>query len=71
MRTKLASAARRMPRLVHCRPGEEFDTHKSQVIDWLVRQPGVRQTVFDLARESKAIRFDPETHTWEGTGSGS
>jgi hypothetical protein len=68
MRKNLFDAARYMPRLTHRRPGEKFDTHNSEALDWLVNQPGVRQAVFDLARESGAIEYDPETRTWAGTG---
>jgi hypothetical protein len=69
MRKNLFEAARHMPQLAHRRPGEAFDTHKSLALDWLVNQPGVRQAVFDLAKESGAIEYDPETRTWVGTGS--
>jgi hypothetical protein len=69
MRKNLFEAARHMPQLTHRRPWEAFDTHKSLALDWLVNQPGVRQAVFDLARESGAIEYNPETRTWVGTGS--
>lgn len=59
-------AACNMPRLKHTLPGVKFDIMNSEVAKWLVQQPSIRQTLFDLVREQGLIVYDPQTGTWEG-----
>jgi hypothetical protein len=71
MRTKtkryrtLAKAIAKMPSLKH-KPNELFDITKSQVVNWLIDQPEVRQDIYDQYR--RFMVFDPETKTWRGNG---
>lgn len=59
-------AAKKMPPLTHSMADGSFDPMGSEAARWLVNQPGVRQTVFQLAQESGAIKFDHATKTWVG-----
>jgi len=63
-KSRKLQVALRMPPLYHTVPGREFDILDSQVVRWLVKQPGIAQYVFDKAREY--LRFDQETRKWEG-----
>lgn len=56
-----------MPRLKHSRPGKPFDMDKSEVVNWLMAHPIVKQHMFEVARNSKAIVFDSETGEWHGS----
>ena len=55
----------KMPPLAHSAPGG-FDIMASDVVDWLVSQPTVRQKIFDLARSSNLIAFDQVSRKWQG-----
>jgi hypothetical protein len=58
--------AAKMPLLRHYHPGRRFDIQESEVVDWLVAQPEVRQMVFNLCKRAGAIQFDVETGGWRG-----
>ena len=61
----LAELFANMPPLSH-NPTGEFSWDKSEVVQWLFAQPGLRQRVFDLARYAGVIRYDRETGRWVG-----
>ena len=54
-----------MPPLRH-QPGEVFTWAGSEVADWLMAQPRIRQYVFDKCNRRGLIVFDPATRTWRG-----
>jgi hypothetical protein len=64
--TKAMMCAARMPRLHHRAPNEEFDTHRSAVINWLVDQHEVRDAIFQLFNSTGTIVFDKADGTWRG-----
>ena len=62
-----------MPALKHSIPGEPFDISKSEVVQWLIKQPTVQQYLFELVnghdkRKEKLIEYDSTTGTWKGIG---
>ena len=48
----------------------------SEVMDWIVKQPEVRQWLYDKitdksgGRKSEFIKYNPETRTWQGVDYG-
>ncbi|MEI6972731.1 MAG: hypothetical protein WCL44_14590 [bacterium] len=62
--TRLDEAAN-MPPLSH-QPDEVFAWSSSQVADWLMAQPKIRQYVFEKCNRRGLIVFDPVTRTWRG-----
>ena len=59
-------AASRMPALCHWPKEGGFDIMRSEVCDWLVAQPEVRQWVFNVCKWHGAITYDMESRTWRG-----
>lgn len=59
-----------MPPLNHWpnRSTEEFDITKSEVCQWLMKQPEVMKFVFDRSCNTKLITFDSRTKLWYGVG---
>ena len=57
--------ATKMPPLKH-QPYDEFDIMASEVADYLVKIPSVRQKLFDMANSKGFIVYDPVTKTWKG-----
>jgi hypothetical protein len=43
-----------------------FDIMRSEVADWLCKQPECRQEIFNWARRIGAITYDLPSHTWRG-----
>lgn len=62
----IKKAARKMPRLRHSIPGQDFDPQKSEVLTWLSSQPKIMLALYDSLRYAGDIVFDPETRTWAG-----
>lgn len=66
---------RHMPPLHHV-TGEKYDIMNSEVMDWIVKQPEVRQWLYDKitdksgGRKSEFIKYNPETRTWQGVDYG-
>ena len=48
--------AKDMPRLTHSTDGS-FDINTSEVVDWLISQPEIRQKIFDMAKNQRVIFF--------------
>jgi len=58
--------AKKMPPLFHTMPGKEFDIRKSEVVNWLVRQPEIMLIVMDMVKQSGCIEYDKESGMWTG-----
>jgi galactose mutarotase-like enzyme len=59
-------AASTMPSLRHQRAGERFSIETSEAVDWLIKQPAVRQWTWNVLKRHGAICFEPETGRWRG-----
>jgi hypothetical protein len=70
IRSHFVEIASHMPALSHWPDrSKPFDYQDSDVCHWLLSQPGVKQWLFDKARNMGAIVFQPETETWVGKSS--
>lgn len=58
--------ARHMPPLKKRRPETEYDAKKDEVLKWISNQQELMWFLADKLRDWGYIRFDPETHTWQG-----
>ena len=59
-----SEAIKRMPPKYHRLPGNEFDILKSEVCDFMMKMPEVRQYVFNTFKN--CMEYDPVTHQWHG-----
>lgn len=63
---------KKMPPLKHKLPNNEFDIMKSEVVDWMVQQPEIRQWLYDKVTDKSGgkkpefIFYNPEQETWQG-----
>ena len=64
-RSEKLSVARRMPKLRHSIPGEEFDIKKSEAANWLAAQPEILQYLFDRIKGIDIV-YDHSSGTWQG-----
>ena len=64
--TAMFRVASRMPPLHHFLPEQPFNISKSEVVRWMIEQPEIQQTIFNMARRHSMITYDLETHTWRG-----
>ncbi len=55
-----------MPALYHTNKDGSFDICKSEVVQWIMKQPEVGQKVFDMAKNKGLIEYDPDSKTWRG-----
>ena len=60
------SFLRTIPPLRHSVPGELFDLSKSELINWLVAQPQVREWLYHKVRYSGRVTFDAASGVWRG-----
>lgn len=64
-----------MPPLRH-KVGDKYDIMDSEVMDWIVAQPEVRQWLFDKisdksgGKKPEFIKYNPEMKTWQGVDYG-
>lgn len=62
--------AKKMPPLYHTLPGEDFDMSKSEVANWLIKQPLALHVLFQLIKnvscKNHAIEYDSNTGKWQG-----
>lgn len=65
-KSKQLNVAKQMPRLRHRIPGEEYDNKKSEVINWIVSQPEIRQWLFDKLKSYGYIAYLKEPGQWVG-----
>ena len=59
-----------MPPLKHSRLGEAFDIERSEVVKWILAQPGVKDWVWRRAMHTKHVEYDAATGTWHGVRKG-
>jgi hypothetical protein len=65
--SKKLEVIKKMPPLYHKLPDKEFDTFKSETINWLLQQPEILNYLWDeVARRSENIIYDVETGLWTG-----
>ena len=68
---KNLNCVRTMPELRHSVGDGDFDITKSEVVQWLIRQPSVLQHLFEVARRKGTaeplIVYNAERGTWRGT----
>ena len=68
---KNLSCVRIMPELRHSVGDGDFDITKSEVVQWLIRQPSVLQYLFDTVRQKDSVEpliiYNPDRSTWRGT----
>ncbi len=62
----IVDIAKNMPPLYHKQPGIEFDIRKSRTLWWLVKQPEVLNHIWNIVKQSGAIKYDPVTGKWQG-----
>ena len=58
------SVVGRMPPKYHKHPGENYDVMKSEVCNFLMNMPEVREYLFSQMKP--AMLFDPVTRQWRG-----
>lgn len=67
---KQLECVKSMPELKHKVGDGEFDITKSEVVQWLIRQPDVLKCLFDTVRRhgyvDQVIVYDAENGTWRG-----
>lgn len=68
--TKLLMSVRKMPPSYHTLPGENFSVNDSEVVKWLMSQPGVRNFIFSKMSVYGLIEYDPTTQKWRGVDYG-
>jgi hypothetical protein len=62
--SKAWKCAASMPPLHHTLPDQAFDSAKSQVLGWMIRQPQILNAMFDWYRYNGAIVF--QDGRWHG-----
>lgn len=65
-RSQKLLVARNLPPSYHKLPGQEYDVRKSEVIDWLIKRPSIREFLWDHIRQSGHVEYDSETGIWTG-----
>jgi len=59
-----------MPPLHHTIPGCAFDDEKSELVIWLLAQPGIKSWLFARMETTGRIAYNPETGCWSGVQRG-
>lgn len=61
---------RKMPPLYHKMPDEDFDINKSEVVEWLMKQPEIKQFIFEKASNRsdklKPMKYNHTICKWQG-----
>ena len=65
-RQEIVDVAKKMPPLFHKLPNEEFDIRKARTLWWLIKQPQVLKHIWDIVKQSGAIKYDSSTGKWQG-----
>lgn len=65
-RQAIVNAARKMPPLYHKIPNEKFDLRKSRTLWWLTKQEEVLEDIWNLVKQSGAVKYNSETGKWQG-----
>lgn len=64
--SKNLQVVEKMPPLKHRAQGTDFNIIKSEVVQWLIKQPEVLQYLFDYINNTHLINYNSETGTWQG-----
>lgn len=54
-----------MPLLSHVRHGEPFDIMRSEAVNWLLKQPAIRQELWNYLKRTGAVVYH-ESGQWHG-----
>ena len=65
-RSKILDVSRFMPPLRHSIPGQEFDIRKSEVMQWMLKNPATWNYIWNNIKQSGAVEYNPATGTWQG-----
>lgn len=65
-RSKKLDVAKKLPPSYHKVPGENYDARKSEVLQWLIKQPDIQEFVWDQIKQSGDVEYDRETGIWTG-----
>ncbi len=65
-KNKRLEIVKNMPELYHTIPGQPFDIRKSEVIQWLIKQPDLLNYLWDHIKQSDKVIYDSEKCTWRG-----
>lgn len=55
-----------MPELYHRIPGEEFDANKSEVYEWIRKQPELLSYLWSHMTNNHLVQYDSKRGTWKG-----
>jgi len=67
---ELRSLLSTMPPLAHKLPGMDYDENRSEVVAWLLAQPGVKDWLFQRAASTERIEYDTASGKWHGVTKG-
>lgn len=65
----LLKVARNMPPLYNTKPGEKFEIEKSEVAQWLIKQPEAMMLVLNFVcrrKHDKVVELDAKSGKWHG-----
>lgn len=65
-KNKKLYAASYMPPLRHKLNDEEYDRHKSEVLQWIAKNPFLLEYVFSKAISAGYVQYDAATSRWQG-----
>ncbi|TLQ04734.1 hypothetical protein FEZ48_13315 [Marinilactibacillus psychrotolerans] len=65
-KSKNLEVLKNMPPMYHTLPGEEFDLHKSEVIEWALNQPDLLNWFYSRLVSSRNIEYNREMKYWVG-----
>lgn len=63
---KKMDAIKLMPPLYHKYPGYDYEPQKSEVINWLIKNPNVLEYIWDKFKQSNLVEYNPQTGKWQG-----
>lgn len=62
----IVDVAKRMPPLYHKHPDMEFDIRRARTLWWLVKQPEVLNHIWNIVKQSGAIKYVSAAGKWQG-----
>jgi len=60
----------KMPTLRHARSDQPFSYDTSEVVAWVMAQPGFRRWLFERCKNTERIEYDAATGCWHGVNRG-
>lgn len=66
IRSKNLEVAKYMPPLRHSIPGQEFDINKSEVVQWLLKQPDILNYIWNNIKNSEDVIYNTSAGKWQG-----